>query len=182
MEGWRDRETGRQGDGATGRIGEGMPVSVLFSLSPRRPVAPSLFQQLPDQLQILPGLAFLFSDAQQIGRIEGRQERYLAIIQPQGENLATQLRNSFFRSEQRLRGERAQRHDDAWVDRQNLSQQERAAIFDLLDRKFPLTGRNAFDQDRKSTRLNSSHLGISYAVFCLKKKKKIINSKLYNIT
>src|SRR5256885_5109106 len=27
--------------------------------------------------------------------------------------------------------------------------------------------------DRKSTRLNSSHLVISYAVFCLKKKKKI---------
>src|SRR5262245_63862529 len=26
--------------------------------------------------------------------------------------------------------------------------------------------------DRKSTRLNSSHLGISYAVFCLKKKKQ----------
>src|SRR2546426_4424848 len=28
-------------------------------------------------------------------------------------------------------------------------------------------------RDRKSTRLNSSHLVISYAVFCLKKKKKI---------
>src|SRR5258705_4811709 len=28
-------------------------------------------------------------------------------------------------------------------------------------------------RDRKSTRLNSSHLGISYAVFCLKKKKQI---------
>src|SRR5437660_5182751 len=28
------------------------------------------------------------------------------------------------------------------------------------------------DQDRKSTRLNSSHVAISYAVFCLKKKKK----------
>src|SRR5690242_20976884 len=27
-------------------------------------------------------------------------------------------------------------------------------------------------QDRKSTRLNSSHMSISYAVFCLKKKKK----------
>src|SRR5262245_62997482 len=27
-------------------------------------------------------------------------------------------------------------------------------------------------KDRKSTRLNSSHLGISYAVFCLKNKKK----------
>src|SRR5256885_16837965 len=30
----------------------------------------------------------------------------------------------------------------------------------------------AIEQDRKSTRLNSSHLVISYAVFCLKKKKK----------
>src|SRR3712207_7495675 len=29
-------------------------------------------------------------------------------------------------------------------------------------------------KDRKSTRLNSSHANISYAVFCLKKKKKII--------
>src|SRR2546427_4465329 len=29
------------------------------------------------------------------------------------------------------------------------------------------------DQDRKSTRLNSSHSQISYAVFCLKKKKQI---------
>src|SRR3989442_11444709 len=30
-------------------------------------------------------------------------------------------------------------------------------------------------RDRKSTRLNSSHVRISYAVFCLKKKKKIIS-------
>src|SRR2546422_8287968 len=30
-----------------------------------------------------------------------------------------------------------------------------------------------FEEDRKSTRLNSSHGYISYAVFCLKKKKKI---------
>src|SRR5437899_4523677 len=35
-------------------------------------------------------------------------------------------------------------------------------------------GRRA--RDRKSTRLNSSHLGISYAVFCLKKKKKEKNT------
>src|SRR5690625_6414692 len=32
--------------------------------------------------------------------------------------------------------------------------------------------RRSFEQDRKSTRLNSSHVAISYAVFCLKKKKK----------
>src|SRR5438045_6894481 len=34
--------------------------------------------------------------------------------------------------------------------------------------------------DRKSTRLNSSHLGISYAVFCLKKKKNPNAIKLFN--
>src|SRR2546426_8239597 len=34
-----------------------------------------------------------------------------------------------------------------------------------------LEGRANEQQDRKSTRLNSSHLVISYAVFCLKKKK-----------
>src|SRR3712207_9060739 len=33
-------------------------------------------------------------------------------------------------------------------------------------------------EDRKSTRLNSSHANISYAVFCLKKKKKQKYSKL----
>src|SRR5262245_66010136 len=33
-------------------------------------------------------------------------------------------------------------------------------------------GRHLGCVDRKSTRLNSSHLGISYAVFCLKKKNK----------
>src|SRR5689334_24088596 len=36
----------------------------------------------------------------------------------------------------------------------------------------PPTAKAAAPQDRKSTRLNSSHSSISYAVFCLKKKKK----------
>src|SRR3712207_6992185 len=35
-------------------------------------------------------------------------------------------------------------------------------------------------QDRKSTRLNSSHANISYAVFCLKKKKYHMASSAYN--
>src|SRR3712207_8040335 len=34
--------------------------------------------------------------------------------------------------------------------------------------------------DRKSTRLNSSHANISYAVFCLKKKKKTIHFRSLN--
>src|SRR5205807_4604572 len=38
--------------------------------------------------------------------------------------------------------------------------------------------RSAIPQDRKSTRLNSSHLVISYAVFCLKKKKKSPNPEI----
>src|SRR3712207_6958617 len=40
----------------------------------------------------------------------------------------------------------------------------------------------AEDADRKSTRLNSSHANISYAVFCLKKKILIISSPFTPIT
>src|SRR3712207_7892907 len=44
---------------------------------------------------------------------------------------------------------------------------------------LPLSGNWAHaDLDRKSTRLNSSHANISYAVFCLKKKKRQNNSTL----
>src|SRR2546422_10389961 len=41
-----------------------------------------------------------------------------------------------------------------------------------LDAWAKLNGRPLTSRDRKSTRLNSSHGYISYAVFCLKKKKK----------
>src|SRR5207253_9773622 len=40
----------------------------------------------------------------------------------------------------------------------------------LVDRVCEVDGRTV---DRKSTRLNSSHVAISYAVFCLKKKKRL---------
>src|SRR5438045_7969673 len=42
----------------------------------------------------------------------------------------------------------------------------------LMAAPGPLGHADQRAEDRKSTRLNSSHLGISYAVFCLKKKKK----------
>src|SRR2546422_10069020 len=43
-------------------------------------------------------------------------------------------------------------------------------LLGYLDAEFFLGGRMRLDRDRKSTRLNSSHGYISYAVFCLKKK------------
>src|SRR5205807_5885326 len=42
---------------------------------------------------------------------------------------------------------------------------------DLVDQLFNSSEKRLARADRKSTRLNSSHLVISYAVFCLKKKK-----------
>src|SRR5438874_5929388 len=44
-------------------------------------------------------------------------------------------------------------------------------------RQFPLLGEKMRQADRKSTRLNSSHVEISYAVFCLKKKKRTKKNK-----
>src|SRR5207253_10773960 len=53
-------------------------------------------------------------------------------------------------------------------------------VLDIVERRTPLIGagkerpidvRVGHVRDRKSTRLNSSHVAISYAVFCLKKKK-----------
>src|SRR3712207_7356024 len=50
-----------------------------------------------------------------------------------------------------------------------------AVIFDKALRLARLKRQaNAFERDRKSTRLNSSHANISYAVFCLKKKRLLL--------
>src|SRR5215510_16230282 len=49
--------------------------------------------------------------------------------------------------------------------------------------RIPIAGSSASGSppsgDRKSTRLNSSHVAISYAVFCLKKKKKKNKVNIY---
>src|SRR3712207_8038595 len=49
---------------------------------------------------------------------------------------------------------------------------------ELLDRSMQSRGDSG---DRKSTRLNSSHANISYAVFCLKKKKRKKITPCYTI-
>src|SRR5437899_9222823 len=66
----------------------------------------------------------------------------------------------------RVRREASVRREVLPVERRLDSLEQRAKA--AFDREY-LT---ANGRDRKSTRLNSSHLGISYAVFCLKKKKK----------
>src|SRR3712207_7280364 len=53
-----------------------------------------------------------------------------------------------------------------------IVKQQRKPNVKLIVAPFPEQQRGS---DRKSTRLNSSHANISYAVFCLKKKKKLIS-------
>src|SRR5258707_12087054 len=57
---------------------------------------------------------------------------------------------------------------------------ERRIHLPIIGFTAPIIGRwmrRSKTEDRKSTRLNSSHANISYAVFCLKKKKKIKKTK-----
>src|SRR6266481_4785636 len=49
----------------------------------------------------------------------------------------------------------------------------RGYAFFVTETNFKLEGEGGHCRDRKSTRLNSSHSSISYAVFCLKKKKDV---------
>src|SRR5205814_10420274 len=70
-------------------------------------------------------------------------------------------------------------HGDAISDGRCARAAARAAVVRARPRRTPGRGAPGAPRaavagaitDRKSTRLNSSHLGISYAVFCLKKKK-----------
>src|SRR2546427_8455410 len=70
------------------------------------------------------------------------------------------------------RGPRAEAREMRGVipGRQNL--QNPKAVLAVSNKGKRSCGHHSDFQDRKSTRLNSSHSQISYAVFCLKKKKK----------
>src|SRR2546430_11779662 len=70
---------------------------------------------------------------------------------------------TLFRSVAVVRPFRALRYDPAVA----------GPLDSLVAPPYDVIGREQREQDRKSTRLNSSHSQISYAVFCLKKKKKL---------
>src|SRR2546422_4532285 len=80
---------------------------------------------------------------------------------------------TLFRSERGVAGERDDRVE-AWV----------VARDPVEDPRRQLDGGDvaATDRDRKSTRLNSSHGYISYAVFCLKKKKHLFICHPHSLT
>src|SRR5690348_17642915 len=71
---------------------------------------------------------------------------------------------------------RSPAHDVPQIDDRDVGVRHRLPVIELRHENERVL-RAVFDGDRKSTRLNSSHPSISYAVFCLKKKKKefIIN-------
>src|SRR3712207_8104590 len=60
-----------------------------------------------------------------------------------------------------------------------LAGQPPLLLLDEPTSAMDVEGRRALWADRKSTRLNSSHANISYAVFCLKKKKIFTNHTIY---
>src|ERR1039458_10737288 len=70
-------------------------------------------------------------------------------------------------------------NDTATTEIYTLSLHDALPICGGVHGRFPGPHREfaACSADRKSTRLNSSHLGISYAVFCLKKKETVISSR-----
>src|SRR3712207_6930805 len=71
----------------------------------------------------------------------------------------------------------AERWDDVVLQDYSLQTLDKIDLFFLFVRRFDseVDAQKARTVlDRKSTRLNSSHANISYAVFCLKKKKKIL--------
>src|SRR5256885_12284205 len=90
---------------------------------------------------------------------------------------------TLFRSRQRRHPRRPRRHscpgDQCHPDQlsRHLRHHRRPGHPDRSGLRFHLRQRRA--EDRKSTRLNSSHLVISYAVFCLKKKKLDIQLTCY---
>src|SRR3712207_7427942 len=79
----------------------------------------------------------------------------------------TTLFRSGARLQQRKGARERQREPGAGVDR--ARDREEPARLEAFHRRLRQRAKVA---DRKSTRLNSSHANISYAVFCLKKKKK----------
>src|SRR3712207_7008451 len=80
---------------------------------------------------------------------------------------------TLFRSLDLMAGGRsAEETVEALISSDNDREHRQLGVVDAGGRAATFTGSECYEwADRKSTRLNSSHANISYAVFCLKKKK-----------
>src|SRR5207248_6996685 len=104
---------------------------------------------------------------------------YLIIPRPPRSTLfpyTTLFRSALLENPGALRGERVRRDVPGAADldrgRRGAGLGPRRPALRRPDPARPTFAGVSQDRDRKSTRLNSSHRTISYAVFCLKKKKK----------
>src|SRR5260221_3093004 len=107
-------------------------------------------------------------------------QRYIAPLQP----FSTKLHDAFLGAKQRFHGDGTEGANRPGADHFKLAVKKLAADFHFVRLRRSIFRRAALDHvayvdilaldgnaDRKSTRLNSSHTVISYAVFCLKKKQ-----------
>src|SRR5207249_9851188 len=102
------------------------------------------------------------------GDAECEGERLILPLTASGERFGTlELVGNSFSKEQRMNAASLAAHAVVALENARLhGMVERQALVDGLT---GLANRRAAMPDRKSTRLNSSHVSISYAVFCLKK-------------
>src|SRR3989442_6198950 len=90
----------------------------------------------------------------------------------------TNLQNAVTRTQRRRDAPAAFRYREERAPPRSAMATNTQPISAAPRRSIPSEAERAPPGDRKSTRLNSSHVRISYAVFCLKKKKRIHASRL----
>src|SRR5438132_6769616 len=76
-------------------------------------------------------------------------------------------------------GRKVEAYDLAWFEEPVVPEDVDGYCRVKATLRIPISGG---ETDRKSTRLNSSHTVISYAVFCLKKKKKKTGTHIHSAT
>src|SRR6266540_2866624 len=126
----------------------------------------------------------------------GTDREHWASLNDEEREWATWLLSSFFIGEERVTTQFSglvmayeDEQEEAFLTTQQVDEARHMQFFDRFYREVvgmadadiqERLARVRENVDRKSTRLNSSHITISYAVFCLKKKKK--NIRLYKNT
>src|SRR5437660_11702770 len=158
------------------RAGKLYPVPITFAFYGGSPVVVSLAPgSEAATLDILPGDELVAVDSQPV-RAESAEELDISLAGPKGSTTKLSLQRrrlagSIVTVERRVARERT----------------EEATAVPAAFMLHPQVGYIRLTTlDRKSTRLNSSHVAISYAVFCLKKKnnkkKNIYTSRVYKNT